>query len=190
MGAGATPLLTVRNMRKHFPGRRRARGRSGKVHAVDDISFDIARGETFGLVGESGCGKSTLARCLVRLMEPSEGVVLFEGRDITHLSMHQMRPLRRAIQLVFQDPVASLNPRKRIGHILVDALTLNGIGTRVDRPQKARELLAKVGLSSDFFDRLPRELSGGQRQRIGIARPLAGGPRLIVADEPVSALDG
>ena len=190
MDALAGPLLSVRNVRKHFAGRRRIfGGRTTKIHAVDDVSFDIARGETFGLVGESGCGKSTLARCIVRLMEPSEGAVVFEGRDISHLSMQQMRPLRRAMQLVFQDPIASLNPRRRVGSVLVEALRLNRIGTRATRPQLARELFEKVGLSPHFFERFPNELSGGQRQRIGIARALALGPRLMVADEPVSALD-
>jgi oligopeptide/dipeptide ABC transporter ATP-binding protein len=189
MAAAATPLLSVRHVRKHFAGRRLFGRKAPRIHAVDDVSFDVARGETFGLVGESGCGKSTLARCIVRLLEPSEGEVLFDGRDIAHLTMGEMRPLRRALQLVFQDPIASLNPRKRVGRIVVEALEINGIGTRAERPALARVLFVKVGLAPDLFERYPSGLSGGQRQRVGIARALALAPKLMVADEPVSALD-
>jgi peptide/nickel transport system ATP-binding protein/oligopeptide transport system ATP-binding protein len=165
-------------------------GRARRVHAVDDVSFEVRAGETFGLVGESGCGKSTLARCIVRLLEPSEGAVRFDGVDITHASMRSLRPLRRDIQLIFQDPFASLNPRKRIGDIIEDALRLHSIGVnRDERRQRVIDLLGKVGLAPSFRERLPSELSGGQRQRVGIARALALNPRLIVADEPVSALD-
>jgi len=191
MNVSSPELLRIDNLTKHFSGRNGVFGRKGRVvHAVDNVSFSIAAGETLGLVGESGCGKSTLARCLVRLAEPSGGRVIFDGQDITHTPMRQLRPLRRAMQLVFQDPIASLNPRKRVGAILASALRLHGIGqSRREREDRAAELLALVGLPEAFLHRLPRELSGGQRQRVGIARALALGPRLVVADEPVSALD-
>lgn len=184
-------LLRVHRLKKSFPlrGNWMARG-DRRVHAVDDVSLDIRVGETLGLVGESGCGKSTLARCIVRLTEPDEGVLEFDGADITHRSMRQLRPLRREFQLVFQDPYASLNPRRTVRRILAEAMALHGIGTsKADRTQRAVDLLHRVGLPAQFLDRFPRELSGGQCQRVGIARALAPGPRLIVADEPVSALD-
>lgn len=192
MSGEPAPLVRVAHLQKSFASGgngwfRRARGR---VRAVDDVSFDIFEGETLGLVGESGCGKSTLARCIVRLVEPDGGSVSFDGANITHLSMRALRPLRRQIQLVFQDPFASLNPRARIGAMLRAALRLQGIGTGdVDRAARVSTLLERVGLPAHFMDRFPRDLSGGQRQRVGIARALALGPRLIVADEPVSALD-
>jgi oligopeptide/dipeptide ABC transporter ATP-binding protein len=191
VSAGAA-LVRVAHLKKSFAGGgggwfRRSRG---CVRAVDDVSFDIFEGETLGLVGESGCGKSTLARCIVRLVEPDSGTVSFDGDDITHVSIRALRPLRRQIQLVFQDPFASLNPRARIGAMLRAALKLQGIGTSdADREARVSTLLKRVGLPSHFMDRVPRDLSGGQRQRVGIARALALGPRLIVADEPVSALD-
>jgi oligopeptide/dipeptide ABC transporter ATP-binding protein len=185
------PLLRVQHLRKAFPvqgswfSRRKLR-----VHAVDDVSLEVQSGETLGLVGESGCGKSTLARCVVRLLEPDEGAVEFDGADITHLPMPRLRPLRRQFQLIFQDPFASLNPRRTVRNILAEAMALQRIGTDpADRTKRIGALLERVGLSPQFMQRFPRELSGGQRQRIGIARALALGPRLIVADEPVSALD-
>ena len=185
----AKVLVKVDHLSKHF-ATRRPFGRGRSVHAVDDVSFEVMAGETFGLVGESGCGKSTLARCIVRLHEPDEGAVLFDGTDIAHASMRSLRPLRRDMQLVFQDPFASLNPRKRVGAILEEAFRVHGIGkTHAERRGRVAELLGRVGLDPGFAERLPSELSGGQRQRVGIARALALNPRLIVADEPVSALD-
>jgi oligopeptide/dipeptide ABC transporter ATP-binding protein len=186
-----TPLVRIAGLRKYFAVKGGwLGGRRGQVHAVDDVSFDVAAGETLGLVGESGCGKSTLARCIVRLVEPDQGKLEFDGEDITHSPARSLRPLRREIQLIFQDPFASLNPRKRIGQILGAALDLRGASaSRGDRRAEIARLLERVGLAPQFMDRRPRELSGGQRQRVGIARALAVGPRLIVADEPVSALD-
>jgi oligopeptide/dipeptide ABC transporter ATP-binding protein len=185
------PLVSVRDLRKAFPVRGGLFSRVRReLRAVDGVSFDIAEGETLGLVGESGCGKSTLARCVARLTEPSSGSVAFAGQDISHRTMRQMRPLRRGMQLIFQDPMASLNPRKRVGAILRDALRIQGIAkSRQEERTRVLALLEQVGLSAAYADRLPRELSGGQRQRIGIARALALGPRFLVADEPVSALD-
>jgi oligopeptide/dipeptide ABC transporter ATP-binding protein len=181
-------LVDVRSLQKHFPFRRGFR-RAGWLHAVDDVSFSIRNGETLGLVGESGCGKSTLARCVVRLLEPTSGALTFAGLEITHLDMRRLRPLRRQMQLVFQDPTASLNPRKAVGKIIEDGLSIHGIGTRADRRRRVFGMLRRVGLSPEHATRLPRDLSGGQRQRIGIARALVLGPKLIVADEPVSGLD-
>jgi oligopeptide/dipeptide ABC transporter ATP-binding protein len=162
----------------------------GRVHAVDDVSVCIAPGETFGLVGESGCGKSTLARCVLRLLEPTDGSVRFEGTDITRLGRRALRPLRRDMQMIFQDPYASLNPRKRVGQIVGDPIRLHGLASgRGEAKLQVQDLLARVGLNPEHYNRFPHEFSGGQRQRIGIARALALQPRLIVADEPVSALD-
>jgi len=185
----AAPLVALDHLVKHFPVRTGLGPARAKVHAVDDVSFAIARGETLGLVGESGCGKSTLARCIVRLMEPTGGSLRFDGTDITHLGTRALRPLRRRMQMVFQDPMASLNPRKTVGQIVGDGLDIHGIGSPAERRRKVEELILRVGLPLDMTNRLAADLSGGQRQRIGIARALALGPDFIVADEPVSALD-
>jgi oligopeptide transport system ATP-binding protein len=185
-----TPLLELRHVKKYFPIKKGVLQREvARVHAVDDVSFTVRKGETLGLVGESGCGKSTLGRCIVRLHEPTDGEIVFEGRDITHLGHRKLRPLRREMQMVFQDPYASLNPRKRVGSIIGDPLKIHGIGNDRDRKRRVQELLEVVGLSPEHYNRFPHEFSGGQRQRIGVARALALHPKLIVADEPVSALD-
>ena len=185
----SAPLVTVSGLSKSFPVRRGPFSRTTRaLKAVDGVSFDIGRGETLGLVGESGCGKSTLARCVARLAEPTGGSIRFDGIEIATLGARALRPMRRKIQLVFQDPMASLNPRKRVGTILRDALRIQGLA-RGHEAARIADLLEQVGLSPAYARRLPRELSGGQRQRIGIARALALEPELIVADEPVSALD-
>jgi oligopeptide/dipeptide ABC transporter ATP-binding protein len=189
-GNGREPLVELENVKKYFPVRSGLLQReTGRVHAVDDITLTIYQGETLGLVGESGCGKSTLGRTIVRLLEPTEGTIRFEGNEITKLGRRRLRPLRREMQIVFQDPYASLNPRKRIGAIVGDPLRIHGIGTRRDRQSRVQELLRTVGLAPEHYNRFPHEFSGGQRQRIGVARALALRPKLIVADEPVSALD-
>jgi oligopeptide transport system ATP-binding protein len=178
-------LVRVRNLLKHFP----VEGSDDVVRAVDGVSFEIFRGETLGLVGESGCGKSTVGRCLLRLIEPTAGEVAFEGRDVVTMGRRELRELRREMQIVFQDPYASLNPRMKVGDIIAEPLVIHKIGDAKERRQRAAELLAKVGLDPDYGNRYPHEFSGGQRQRIGVARTLALNPKLIVADEPVSALD-
>ena len=184
-------LLEVDGLRKHFPVTRGVlvQRTLSTVRAVDGISFSVREGETLGIVGESGCGKSTLARCLVRLLEPTEGTITFGGRDITHLGRRELRPLRRDLMMVFQDPYASLNARKRIGFTVGEALEVHGMGTPAEIKRRVQELLEIVGLSPEHYNRFPHEFSGGQRQRIGVARALAVNPRLIVCDEPVSALD-
>jgi oligopeptide/dipeptide ABC transporter ATP-binding protein len=186
----AEPLLAVRDLVKHYPIRHGLFGRvSGRVRAVDGVSFSVGEGEVLGLVGESGCGKTTTGRCVLRLVESTSGSVRFDGREITTLDRRAMRTLRRQMQIVFQDPYSSLNPRLTVGSALVEPLELHGIARGARARERAAELLERVGLSPDHARRYPHEFSGGQRQRIGVARALAVGPRLIVADEPVSALD-
>ena len=185
-----TPLVEARALRKYFPVGRNLLGRPrAVVRAVEDVSLDIAAGETLGLVGESGCGKSTLGRLLLRLIEPTAGDVRFDGRSLLELRARELRSMRRAMQIVFQDPYGSLNPRMRVASIVGEGLAIHHIGTRQERRERVRELLDLVGLPGDAAARYPHEFSGGQRQRIGIARALAVEPRFIVADEAVSALD-
>jgi oligopeptide transport system ATP-binding protein len=186
-----TPLLEVKNLKKYFPIRGGLFSREvARVHAVDDVSFTIQKGETLGLVGESGCGKSTTGRCILRLIEPTSGEVTFEGQNVTALDKRSLRHLRRDMQIIFQDPYASLNPRMTVGSIVGEALVIHKLAkTRKEREERVVHLLETVGLSSEHLRRYPHEFSGGQRQRIGIARALAVSPKLIVADEPVSALD-
>ncbi len=187
----AETLLQVRDLVKHFPVKAGIIKREvERVHAVDGVSFDIASGETLGLVGESGCGKSTTGRCILRLIEPTGGQVWFQGREVTALDRGELQRLRRDMQIIFQDPFASLNPRMTVGAIIGEALVIHGL-VKDAREHEARvaELLEAVGLNPDYMRRYPHEFSGGQRQRIGIARALAVSPKLIVCDEPVSALD-
>jgi oligopeptide transport system ATP-binding protein len=187
----STPLLEARDLVKHFPFGRGVllRRNLGRVHAVDGVSLVLPRGGTLGLVGESGCGKSTLARLVTRLIDPTEGRVLYDGADITADSRRRLRPVRRELQMIFQDPYSSLNPRRTVGSIVGEPLRLQHMGDRTARRRRVREVLEVVGLSPEHYNRYPYEFSGGQRQRIGIARALVTTPKLIVADEPVSALD-
>jgi len=178
-------LVRVRELYKHFP----VEGSDDVWRAVDGVSFDIRQGETLGLVGESGCGKSTTGRCLLRLIEPTRGDVQFAGRDVTAMGKRELRELRREMQIVFQDPNASLNPRMKIGDIIAEPLVIHKIGNKAERRERVAWLLGKVGLDADYMKRYSHEFSGGQLQRIGVARALALNPKLIVADEPVSALD-
>jgi peptide/nickel transport system ATP-binding protein len=176
-------LVSAQGLVKDYPVR------GGMVRAVDGVSFEVEAGRSFGIVGESGCGKTTIARMLVRLTDPSAGRIVFDGRDITRLHRRALRSIRPRIQIVFQDPTASLNPRQTVGRIVAMPMRVNGIRPPGGVPARVRDLLAMVGLNPDHDRRYPHEFSGGQRQRIGIARALAGDPRLIVADEPVSSLD-
>ena len=188
----AQPLVEVRDVYKHFPLTHGVllQKQVGAVHAVDGVSFDIKEGETFGLVGESGCGKSTLARVIIRLHEPTSGSVLFRGQDISGLSSRELKPLRRELQMIFQDPYSSLNPRKTVGTIIGEPFSIQGMHTgEGERKRTVQELMDVVGLNPEHYNRYPHEFSGGQRQRIGVARALALKPKLIIADEPVSALD-
>ncbi|HEX8053382.1 MAG TPA: ATP-binding cassette domain-containing protein [Thermoleophilaceae bacterium] len=184
-------LLEVRDLVKEFPSARRAGGRRGEaVRAVDGVSFDVRPGETFGIVGETGSGKSTIARLVARLIEPTAGSIRFDGREVTTLRRGELKALRRDVQMVFQDPYSSLNPRKTVGSIVAEPLAVHGLHEgRGERRRAVQELLERVGLNPEHFNRYPHEFSGGQRQRVGVARALALRPRLILADEPVSALD-
>jgi len=185
MNTNHQQLVEVRGLVKHFA----VENSDDVVRAVDGVSFEIFRGETLGLVGESGCGKSTVGRCLLRLIEPTAGEITFEGRDVVSLGKQELRELRREMQIVFQDPYASLNPRMKVGSIVGEPLVIHNIGTKKERRERVAELLKRVGLNPDYSKRYAHEFSGGQRQRIGVARTLALNPKLIVADEPVSALD-
>ncbi len=183
------PLLEVRHLVKEFSRRRGIFGASTILRAVDDVSFAVERGETFGLVGESGSGKTTTGRCILRLIEPSSGDVIFDGKDMLKLSRGDLRRARRDLQIVFQDPYSSLNPRMRVGDIVEEPLIIHRLGSKAERRARVGELFELVGLNPEHLRRHPHEFSGGQRQRIGLARALALNPSFIIADEPVSALD-
>lgn len=187
---GKEPLVQVKNLKKHFPIRRGVLQRQvGAVQAVDGVTFDIYKGETLGLVGESGCGKSTTGRTILQLLEPTDGEVYFQGKNLTELNRTELRKVRRDMQMIFQDPYASLNPRMTVGGIVGEPLEIHSYGNNKKRKERVQELLGLVGLNPYFVNRYPHEFSGGQRQRIGIARALATNPIFIVADEPISALD-
>jgi oligopeptide/dipeptide ABC transporter ATP-binding protein len=187
---GDDVLLRVENLVKYFPvGSARPFGKRENVHAVDGVSLTVRRGQTFGVVGETGSGKSTLARCVARLYDITAGRIVFDGQDISKISQRRMRPLRREIQMIFQDPIGSLNPRRRVGSIIGDPYAIHGLASGAERKRLVQELMERVGLNPEHFNRFPAEFSGGQRQRIGVARALAFRPKLIICDEPVSALD-
>ncbi|WP_143416067.1 dipeptide ABC transporter ATP-binding protein [Geobacillus sp. E263] len=184
------PLLQVKGLKKYFPITGGVFGKKiGEVKAVDDVTFTVYKGETLGIVGESGCGKSTTGRMLLRLIEPTEGSIVFEGKEVTKLSKSELRKMRRDMQMIFQDPFASLNPRHTVEKILEEPLVVHGIGSKEERKKRVQEMLEVVGLGRYHAKRYPHQFSGGQRQRIGIARTLMTNPKLIIADEPVSALD-
>ena len=189
--AKGDPLLEVRNLVKRFPIKEGLliEREVAAVHAVDDVSLTLHEGETLGLVGESGCGKSTLCRTIIQLLKPTSGSVKYLGKELIGLSRKQLQPVRRDIQMIFQDPYASLNPRKRVGQIIGDPLSLHGLASGSQLRREVQQLMDRVGLQPEHYNRFPHEFSGGQRQRIGIARALALRPKLIIADEPVSALD-
>jgi oligopeptide/dipeptide ABC transporter ATP-binding protein len=187
---GTEPLVSVRNLRKEFPIRKGVLSRQvGAVKAVNDVSFDVARGETLGVVGESGCGKTTTGRTILRLIEPTSGEIRFEGRDVRSMGTSELRALRREMQIIFQDPVSSLNPRMTVGAIIREGLTIHKLAEGAAADARVKQLLQEVGLRPEYSNRYPHEFSGGQRQRIGIARALSVEPKFIVCDEPVSALD-
>jgi oligopeptide/dipeptide ABC transporter ATP-binding protein len=188
-GHAKARLLEVTDLVKEFPVGRGLFGTSGVVHAVDGVSFSLRAGETLAVVGESGCGKSTLARCVLRLLTPTSGHIVFQGNDITHAGQRDLRPLRRDAAMVFQDPFGSLNPRLRVGSIVGEPLREADVGSRQEIETQVRALFKQVGLNPEHYSRFPHEFSGGQRQRIGIARALSLHPKLLVCDEPVSALD-
>src|ERR1700749_4422037 len=192
MSANGTPLVQVRDLTKHFPITQGIvfQRQIGAVKAVDGVSFDVKRGETLGIVGETGCGKSTTARLLVRLLGPTSGTILFEGEDIATRNKDEVKALHREVQMVFQDPYSSLNPRKTVGSIIAEPFAIHGLlkGSG-ERRKRVQELMDRVGLNPEHYNRYPHEFSGGQRQRIGVARAIALEPKLLVADEPVSALD-
>jgi peptide/nickel transport system ATP-binding protein len=188
--AALEPIIELEHVTKHFPVKQGVFSRArGRVHAVEDVNLTVYRGETLGIVGESGCGKSTTARLMLRLLDPTSGSIRFDGRDITGTSSRKLRPIRREMQMIFQDPYASLNPRKTVEQIVLQPFAIHGGVPKKEARLRVRELLRTVGLSPEHASRYPHEFSGGQRQRIGIARALALNPKLIVCDEPVSALD-
>jgi oligopeptide/dipeptide ABC transporter ATP-binding protein len=189
--SGPENILEVSGLKKYFHigGGFLARNSALTIRAVDDVSFAVRRGETFGLVGESGCGKTTLGQTIIRLYNPTEGNIVFNGTDISQMGSNELRKYRRGMQMIFQDPSASLDPRMTVGSIISEPLNIFGVGTKEERRERVRELLRVVGLNSYFVNRYPHEFSGGQRQRIGIARSIALNPELVICDEPVSALD-
>jgi oligopeptide/dipeptide ABC transporter ATP-binding protein len=184
-------LVSLTDVVKHFPVQSASLrpGTREVVHAVDGVSLEVRRGETLGLVGETGCGKSTLARCIARLFDITSGQIIFDGQDISKLSTRQLRPMRRDMQLIFQDPYGSLNPRRRVGSIIGDPFAIHKLASGQERKRKVQDLMELVGLNPEHYNRFPAEFSGGQRQRIGVARALAVNPKLVICDEPVSALD-